>query len=297
MTGTRWLTLCVLLATSAHADTDGHPVTMWEIEGEHNTVYLLGSIHLLRKKDHPLPAVIESAYQDAETLIMEIDMDDLDPMAAQVAFTEHGVLHDDTTLRDLMGDDLYQQASDAAVALDIPLDMLAKTEPWYAAVTAEIMILSRIGFDPNLGIEAYMTAKAASDNKPIEGFETIEQQLAFLDGLPLAAQRDMLLSTLLEGAEIKQIMDGMIDAWRHGDTDYLNDVLLDSFARFEAINKALITDRNERWVTQTLELLDDDDDYLIVVGAMHLVGEGGVPERLAREGVHIEQLSEPPALR
>jgi uncharacterized protein YbaP (TraB family) len=270
---------------------------MWEIKGEHNTVYLLGSIHLLRQMDHPLPTVIESAYQDAETLIMEIDMDDLDPMAAQVAFTEHGVLHDETTLRDLMGDELYQQASEAAAAINIPLELLAKTEPWYAAVTTEIMVLSRIGFNPNLGIETYMTAKAVGDNKPIEGFETIEEQLAFLDGLPLAAQRDMLLSTLLEGAEIKEMMDGMIDAWRHGDLDYLNDVLLDSFAKFEAINKALITDRNERWVIQTMELLDDDDDYLIVVGAMHLVGKGGVPERLAREGIRIRQLSEPPTLR
>ena len=127
--------LLTLVASPVLAAESGHPVTLWEVAGAKNSVYLLGSIHLLRSQDYPLPTVIDAAYDDAEVLIMEIDMDDMDPVAAQTAFITHGVLHDDTTLRQLMGDDLYREATAAAEVIDIPLDMLNKTEPWYAAMT------------------------------------------------------------------------------------------------------------------------------------------------------------------
>lgn len=286
-----------LFSYPVFADQSGHPVTLWQVQGAHNSIYLLGSIHLLRPQDYPLPAVFEKAYDDAEVLIMEVDMDDLDPFAAQAAFTAHGVLHDDTTLRDLMGEDLYQQASDAAARIDISLDMLEKTEPWYAAITVEILVLNRIGFDPALGIDMHMMSKAAADGKPIHGLETIEEQIQFLDGMPLAAQRNMLLATLEEGAELGDEMDKLIDAWRHGDIGYLTHGLLQSFAEHPELKKAIITDRNARWVEYINALLNDDDDYLIIVGALHLVGDDGLPERLARSGVNIHQLRESPTLK
>ena len=287
----------VLLTLPVHADELGHPVTLWKVAGASNSVYLLGSIHLLRSQDYPLPTVLDDAYDDAEVLIMEIDMDDMDPFAAQTAFTTYGVLQDDTTLRDLMGNDLYQQAITAADAIDIPLDMLNKTEPWYAAMTIEIMMLSRIGFNPALGIEMYMMSKAISDGKTIEGFETVEEQIQFLDGMSLQAQQEMLLSTLEESAKLSEMMDDLIEAWRHGDVASLETGMLDELAKHEELNKVLVTDRNSRWVGQIESLLDDDDDYLVIVGALHLIGPGGVPRQLESIGYDIHQLSEPPPVR
>ena len=286
-----------LLALPAHADEPGHPVTMWKVAGASNSVYLLGSIHLLRSQDYPLPTAIDAAYDDAEVLIMEVDMDDMDPFAAQAAFTRYGVLHDDTTLRDLMGDGLYLEAIAAAEIIDIPLEMLQKTEPWYAAMTVEIMMLSRIGFNPALGVEMHMMSKATQDGKAIEGFETVEEQIQFLDGMSLQAQRDMLLSTLAESARLGEMMDDLIDAWRHGDIAELEAGMLDELAKHEELNKTLVTDRNSRWVGQIEELLDDDDDYLIIVGALHLIGPQGVPNQLEDMGYDVHQLSEPPPLK
>ena len=170
-------------------------------------------------------------------------------------------------------------------------------EPWYAALTIEIMVLSRIGFDPNLGIETWLTNKATADGKPIEGLETIEEQIAFLDGLSLSAQRQLLLSTLEEGASLDGVMDELIDAWRRGDTGHLERELLATFEEFEELNKAILVDRNNRWVRQISALLDDEQDYLIVVGALHLVGDNGVPRQLHRQGAAVRQLSESATLR
>jgi uncharacterized protein YbaP (TraB family) len=196
-----------------------------------------------------------------------------------------------------MGDELYEQAVVAADAIDIPLEMLGKTEPWYAAMTIEIMMLDRIGFNPTLGIEMYMMSKAQDDGKRIDGFETVEEQIQFLDGMSMQAQRDMLMSTLTESAKLGEMMDELIDAWRHGDVAHLESGMLDDLAKHEELNKALVTDRNSRWVDRIEGLLDDDDDYLIVVGALHLIGRDGVPKQLERSGYTVRQLSEPPSVR
>ncbi len=288
--------LCAISAF-ASADTEGHPVTLWRAQGISNSIYLLGSIHLLRAEDHPLPTVIDAAYEDAEVLIMELDMDDLDAALTQQLFTESGVLRDGVTLRDLMGEELYSRAAAAAETSDIPIDLLAQSKPWLAAITVEMMALYRIGFNPSLGVEMQMTSRAVEDGKPIEGLETIEEQLAFLDGLSLQAQRDLLIQTLEDSASMDDSIGEMIRAWRYGDTDFLASGLLESFAEHEELNDKLVTNRNQRWVSQIIELLDDADDYLIIVGALHLVGDAGVPSLLARKGIEIMQLSEPPSIR
>ncbi|NCF13802.1 MAG: hypothetical protein GWP62_00745 [Gammaproteobacteria bacterium] len=294
-------TICIallcILASSSWADESGHPVTMWQVDGKTNSVYLLGSIHMLREQDHPLPSVIDSAYDDAEIIIMELDMDDMDPAYTQMAFNRAGVRTDGTTLRELMGDDAYSRAEEAAAAVDIPLDMLAQSEPWLAAMTVEIMLLYRIGFNPMLGVEMTMTSRAARDGKPIEGLETVDEQLAFLDGLPLDVQSEMLIQTLAEGAALGDSIDAFIDAWHFGDMTILESGLLDSIREQSEFSEVLITGRNRRWADAIAGMLDDDQDYLVIVGALHLVGDEGVPALLAKRGLGIQQLSEPAGLR
>jgi len=288
--------LCVC-AASALSDDTGHPVTMWQVDGRTNSVYVLGSIHLLREQDHPLPGVIDTAYDDAEVIVMELDMDDMDPAYTQMAFNRAGVMTDGTTLRDLMGDDAYSRAAEAAAAVDIPLDMLAQSEPWLAAMTVEIMLLYRIGFNPMLGVEMTMTSRAARDGKPIEGLETVDEQLAFLDGLPLDVQSEMLIQTLAEGAALEESIDGVIEAWRNGDMAALEADLLSSIEEQSELSEVLITGRNRRWAEAIVGMLGDDQDYLVIVGALHLVGDDGVPALLEKKGLGIQQLSEPAGLR
>jgi uncharacterized protein YbaP (TraB family) len=289
--------LLAMLALPVHASDTGHPLTLWQVSGANNSVYLLGSIHLLRSEDYPLPSAFDAVYDDAEVLVMEVDMDDLNPLAAQSLFTTYGVLQDDTTLADLMGDQLYAEATAAAEIIDIPLEMLGKTEPWYAAMTIEMMVLSRVGFNPTLGIEMYMLAKATRDGKRIDGFETIEEQIQFLDSMSLPAQREMLIATLHESAKLGSMMDEVIDAWRHGDIEGLEAGILDDMQKQEELNQALVIDRNRRWVGKIESLLEHDEDYLIIVGALHLVGRDGVPKQLLRNGYEVRQLSEPPTVR
>ena len=284
--------MALLLALSAPlAFAEGSMTSAWLAEGTTNRVYLLGSVHLLRESDYPLPAVVDEVYADAETLVMEIDMDDLDPVATQSLVNELGMLPDGESLADLMGSDMYARAEEAAAAIDIPIDMLEQSEPWLAAMTVEQMLLFRMGFNPTLGVEMWLTDRARNDGKPIEGFETAEEQLLFLDGLSLQAQREMLLQTLIDSAELQEIMDDTIEAWRNGDTAFIEETMLADMQRYEELNRVIVVDRNHRWTDQIEAMLDDEQDYLVIVGALHLVGDDGVPRLLEERGIRIRQLA------
>ena len=286
--------ICLIMAAgSAAPQSAGHPISMWQINGASNRIYLLGSVHVLRQQDHPIPTAIEKAYQDAEILIMEIDVDDLDPIEMAGIVNELGVIKDGSTLQEIMGPSLYEEAADYASQLDIPFLMLAQTEPWLAAITIEQMMLLRIGFNPEYGIEFHLSAKAGEDSKEILGLESVREQLEFLDKLSLSAQRSLLIQTLRESLNIEENLDLLIDAWRHGDIDFLEENLLAEMQRYPELYRTLVVDRNEAWVEQIRNLIGEQDDYLIVVGTLHLVGDDGLPALLSEIGITTDQLREP----
>ena len=269
-----------------------HPVTLWQVDGDTNSVFILGSIHLLRNSDYPIPSIIYGAYDEAEVLIMELDMDDMDPMQTQALVRELGMIADGKSLEDVIGERAYAQAAALADDLQIPLTMLAGSKPWLAAVMVETLILTRVGFDPMQGIEMHLMTKAGNDGKEILGFETERQQLEMLDGLSLAAQREMLLQTLKDGSRIEELLDDIIDAWRQGDTTYMEQTLLSDMSGYDELYDTIVVDRNRDWVQQIDELLDDSDDYLVVVGTMHLVGKDGVPQLLQKRGFEVTQMQQ-----
>lgn len=280
-----WLTVA-----TATVSADEQALPLWEIEGERNRVFLLGSVHLLREKDHPLPDAIYVAYDEAETLIMELDMDDIDPIATQKMTSELGLIENGGTLTDLLGPETYAEATALAALADIPLNLLDRAEPWFAAMNVEMMLLMRMGFDPSLGVESHFLERATSDGKEIEGFETMRQQLEFLDGLSAQAQQEMFLQALAEGPELSETMDDMIDAWKIGDVRFMEEGILREMEQYPELNQVIVVNRNNTWTQQIEALLDDDDDYLIIVGTLHLVGAGGVPNLLSTRGHSVTQL-------
>lgn len=280
---------CWTIQPGWSAEPEGSPV--WQVSGERNQVFLLGSIHLLRQDDYPLPAAIDKAYVEAESIVMEIDLDDMDPFSAQGMIRELGVLPAGQSLELLMGPERYSRVEAAAQILDIPLELLQQSRPWLAAVTIEQLLLTRIGFDPELGVEAHIMERAASDGKEITGLETLRQQFEFLASLSLDAQCQLLLQALEAKQDIEQQMDMLVQAWRDGNSAYLEDQLLREIEHYEELYAVIVSERNQRWAEQIAELLDDEQDYLVVVGSMHLVGEDGVPALLAGRNLQVRQIA------
>jgi len=277
-----------LWAGSARAGDE--PAMLWVAHGKQNTVYLLGSIHLLRQRDYPLPSAIDLVYDEADIIVMELDMDDLDFVDVFTTMRELGVLDGATRLRDLLGSELHAQAAAAAEATAVPLELLQDSEPWLAAITVQELLAMRAGFSAELGVERYLSDKAANDGKPIVGLETVAEQLGYLDGLAMDAQNQWLVHSLVDGLRIEMLADPLVTAWRVGDIDYLERELIHEAKMSPAVHDALLVQRNRSWIDKIVNYLDDQEDYLVVVGAAHLVGDDGVVDLLAKRGVAISQL-------
>ena len=269
-------------AGTAQAE-DGSP-PLWQLKGRINSVYLLGSVHVLRNDTQPLPASILRAYQDADILYMEIDVDDLDPTEVQQFTLNNGVLPPDQTLATLLGEERYTQAKSAAEKLGLDLDLLARLEPWVVAISAVQAQVLRLGLDPNAGVEQRLARDALRDQKEIRGLETVTDQLAVFDNLSLDRQRDFLLMSLEEANELPTALDDMIGAWSRGDVERLAVVMSEEFKEFPELYEPLVVARNRNWTRQIIELLDDDSDYLVVVGTLHLAGADSVIQMLRDHG-------------
>jgi len=265
---------------------------LWRIAGPDNTVYLLGSIHLLREPDYPLADAIYDAYEDAEQLVMELDLDDLDPATLPALVAQLGTLPPGSDLAQVLGADHFALAEELAAEAEVDLRQYRVAKPWLVAITIEQLILQRIGFDPALGVEAHFLQLAASDGKTIAGLETVEQQLRILDGLSLPAQRSLLVDTLEIAPDIGDTMDELVTAWQQGDVDYLEANLLADMREYPEVYRAVVVERNRQWASDIATRLDGDRDYLVIVGTLHLVGADGVPELLAEKGFSVQQLSQ-----
>lgn len=293
LSGSLALLALAIAAPGASALADALP--LWQIRDADTRVWLLGSIHLLRESDYPLPDPIRQAYADADALVMELDMDDLDTAMVSAVMFARGTPPEGETLASLMGQEHYARAREAAAAAGIDLDRMQGAEPWYAALTLTQMLLMRAGYDPRQGLDAHMAGLARRDGKPIAGLETFEEQIAFFDSLPVALQSDMLLEALAEIEDLEAGMARTVEAWRRGDTAYLADELLEELRRYPDLYDRLVTERNRKWAPRIAALLEREGDYLVVVGALHLVGPDSVLALLAADGIAAEQLTAAPA--
>jgi len=287
--------MCVTCIAACASAPGGHPLLLWRVAGDSNDVYLLGSVHLLRESDYPVPSAIAEAYEQSDTLVMELDLDDIDRAATEQLVKELAHVKDGGSLESQLGPAAFKAASEHAERAQLSLDTLRLNDPWFAAITVEQIVLRRNGFDPSFGIENHLATKAAVDGKEILGLESMRQQLEILDNLPLPAQRALLLQALEKSETLGRVMDELIRAWRYGDTGYLEATLLPEIRSNPELYDALVVRRNEAWLPQIEQMLAEPSDYLVVVGALHLIGPDGIPEMLRSRGNTLVQLRQLPA--
>jgi uncharacterized protein len=266
----------------ARAD-DGHHI-FWEVKGKHNTVYLLGSVHMLKAADSALPAEAMRAYAASKVLVMELDLNGGGAESLLESGAELETLPEGQTLAEAVGPQLYAQLLARAQPLGFEPESLSHFQPWFAALMLQQLELAKSGFDPAAGVDEQFALMAQGDNKPIIGLETIDQQLGFFAHLSLEQQRQFLRSTLEDSATAEKETDAVVRAWQRGDTVKLEQLLREGSNESPELYRLLTTERNRRWLPKITQLLNGDDNYLVIVGALHLIGHDGVIELLQRQG-------------
>ena len=280
----RGLAGLLLFAFGAQAALARGETSVWSVKGERNTVYLAGSVHALPKDDAAFPEQLERAYQAVNVIVLEVDLDDMDPLDAIKFITSNGTLPANQSLADVMGAEPYSRVSKLAESLEVPEIVIAKLEPWAAALILTQYALTRTGFDPALGIDMQITDRARADGKSIEGLETVVDQLSVFDSRSFEEQTRFLLDSAEDVPKLNEDLQDLIDAWRSGNLRALEKAFMEERAKSPELYDALLGARNRQWLPKIEALLEEDRDYLVVVGALHYVGRDGLLALLSKDG-------------
>jgi len=282
-----WLTLLAAALPAALAAADP---AAWRVQGKSGgELTLLGSMHVLRPSDYPLPPTVNALIDGADNIVMEIDLDDVDG-AQQQLIVQKAMLPQGKVLADVIDADVYRLVTQHMSALGVDVKALEHFEPWFLALTVLDIGMRKLGFQPDRGVEQYVLARARGAGKEIVGLETLEFQIGLFDALPPEQQQAMLEQTLDEIDEGAEVLSKMVAAWRAGELESLRSELLEDFGDFPGLYEKLVTDRNNAWVPKLERLLTDGQHHLVVVGALHLVGPDNVIELLEERGLKAERL-------
>jgi len=285
--------LCAVAAVpmwAAAASSNGAGL-VYQVEGPNGRFYLAGSMHLLHAERASLPAPLERAYRNSASIVMEIDTDDGDAQDAGARLLEAAQLAPDTSLQALLGEARWNTVRTALAEAGFDAERASRFEPWGLALLLTQAGFARQGYTSAAGVEQQWTERARRDGKPISGLETAAMQIALLDGLDMNVQRQMLDLTLEEVQEMPQMLDELEDAWRAGDRQRLEALLLEGYRQMPELYTALLVERNRRWVSQIRAWPTTSPPRLVLVGALHLVGEQGLPALLQRAGYTVERLT------
>jgi uncharacterized protein YbaP (TraB family) len=263
--------------TASVSTTDADPA-LWVVKDKDTTIYLFGTIHVLKPGLSWFDDGVKKAFDSSDELVLEMVQPDQATMQ-NIILSKAYSLNGPTLIERLPEADRGSYLN-AMNSLGIPPAAFDRAQPWFAATNLSLLPLMKLGYDPKSGPETVLTAAAATEKKAIEGLETPEQQIGYLAGLPDKVQLAFLESTLKELPKTAETMDGMVSAWSRGDPDalakYMNDGLDDS----PELAKTLLFDRNARWAQWIKARLDKPGTVFIAVGAGHLAGDKSVIDQL-----------------
>lgn len=262
---------------------------LWTIKDKDSTIYLFGTIHVLRPDTPWRSAKIDKALADSGDLTLEIVGSD-DPAVMQPLVLKYG-MDPANPLSSKIAPDKFKKASDLAQANGIPPQAVNMMRPWLAAVTLSMVPVIKAGYDPKSGVEFVLAKAVRAAGKPEKAFETPDQQIRFFADLPAKSEADFLSATLDDVDEGVGKIDAMVAAWAAGDTAKLEaEFVSEMKGKYPELYDLLITKRNEDWAQQLKTKLAGSGVSFVAVGSGHLVGPDSVQAQLAKLGVKAERV-------
>lgn len=284
---------------------------LWRIEGE-TPSYLFGTIHLPDARVVVLPEVVQRAFDGADAVFTEVELDPANQLAAMSKVT----LPAGQDLKTLAGEELFSRfvrAFTAGLGADLPPAAVeamgaqfSRMKPWAAMVQVGL-----VEYLPDLmagrqPMDVMLYSMATEMGKETGGLETVDEQISYFEALTTEEQVRLLKSTLDELDEAKargqSLTKPLVEAYLAGDTHALLQELSRSMEKERELKakllSKLLTERNvilaERIVAK--RAAHAGKVCFFAVGALHIAGEEGIPDLLRKKGLSTTRLTAVEAL-
>jgi uncharacterized protein YbaP (TraB family) len=280
---------CIIffLISSAYAEK----TFLWKVQSKTTTVYILGSIHFMKKEMYPLNKKIEDAFDKSQILAVEANVNDVSKIDIQ-KLLETAFYTGNDTLENHVSKETYELVKREFEGLGFPILVINKQKPWILALTLTSLELAKSGYDPEYGIDIHFLSEA-SGRKEIKELESIDYQINLLSGFSDMDQEAFLLYTLKDLNSLDTEVDQLIRTWKTGDAKGMESLLIKSLhedQKLTLVYGKLLYERNRNMVSKIEGFLKTAETYFVIVGAGHLVGDKGIIEMLRKKGYLVEQI-------
>jgi hypothetical protein len=206
--------------------------------------------------------------------------------------TEYMHYEDNERLHSLLGQQRYDRTMQALSAYQVPDDWKARMKVWAVMMTLSVPA-PQTGFFMDLSL----SLRAAGNGMKVIGLETLEQQLQFLEDMPLDYQLQLLDHALDDYQRVDEIHEEMVQVYLQDNLQALDDL---SSEQFEVLDEKIsnyfvdlgINARNRQMLESVLPQLEENRVF-IAVGALHLAGPEGLVSLLRQAGYELNPLPPP----
>ncbi|MGN6622179.1 MAG: TraB/GumN family protein [Sphingomonas sp.] len=266
-------------APTAPVTVDADPA-LWVVKDHDTTVYLFGTVHVLKPGLSWFDDAVKKAFDTSDSLVLELVMPD--PAAMQATVMKMGMDPGGTPLSQKLPAADRDAYLKAVAEIGAPLAVMEQLKPWLAATEFSVAPLGKLGYSPENGPETVLTAAAKAANKQVLGIETPEQQFGYLDGLSQEAQIDFLDSAIKDLPTLGKDMDEMVADWSKGRPEALAKIMNDDLSGQTELKQTLLLDRNAHFASWIAARMKQPGTVFVAVGAGHLAGAGSVQDDLAK---------------
>jgi uncharacterized protein YbaP (TraB family) len=282
-------TFLALNACSTLGPTDSAKSTLWRVQGQHNAVYLLGSIHVLPASAYPLHPALQKAFNQSARVVFEVNLNTVSNRAVLREFEEVGIYPPGDDLSRHVSRHTLKLVKHVLAQLDIPYERATRFKPALLGELITSRYTELAGFREEFGIDRYFFSQAKQQRKPVLGLETVRDQARVLSSDDAGGEA-RLVEAITSLPTAKVVLDELVDAWKDGRIDTL-DLLLNQDERSDPKSfEAMFARRNQKWLPQIEAFLRGDTNYLVIVGSGHLVGDHGLVKALQDRGYQVKQL-------
>ncbi|MDR3353106.1 MAG: TraB/GumN family protein [Zoogloeaceae bacterium] len=278
--GVRFVLFLAVLLSGAHVFAQS---SVWQVRKGANTLYLGGSIHMLRASDFPLPREFDLAFEKSSVLVLESDMAELESPDSMLPYL---MLPVGKTLRTELDPKTFQELEKTCGELGLPLENFMQMTPGAMFAVLVVAQLQGAGFT-SPGVDEHYQERARKEGKKLLFLETPTEQLALVNELG----EDLLRQSLKDPtSEVVKIMTQLVTEWRSG-VQTTNEALVEEMRRdYPHIYQRLLLDRNQAWLQKIDGYLESAETEFLLVGFMHLALDDGLLQSLRNKGYEVRQL-------
>ena len=250
--------------------------------------FLLGTIHSEDPRVLDFSADLIENLKANDVFAMELVLD----LHTLQGLSEYMHYPPGQGLESVIGIERFHLLEAALADYQVPDGFVSRMKPW-----AAMMTLSTPPPDTGFFMDLSLSLRAAGSGLKVVGLETLEQQLSFLEDMPLPMQLSLLDQAIAEAGQVSEVHDQMVDAYLENDLvtlQTLSDEQLKAVetSASEYFIESGIHARNHRMAESLLIQLESNRVF-VALGALHLPGEEGLLSILRQHGFVLAPLPMP----